>query len=51
MTGKFKFKVFENTEYWIHSEVDLFKAKPIKVKVGKSNELIKISISTTDNNQ
>ncbi|MBX7171561.1 MAG: hypothetical protein K1X72_11440 [Pyrinomonadaceae bacterium] len=51
VTGKFKFKVFENTEYWIHSEVDLFKAKPIKVKVGKSNELIKISISTTDNNQ
>lgn len=43
--GKFKFQVFENAEYWIHGKFENEKAKPIKIKVGKTNELIKLCIT------
>lgn len=42
--GKFKLQVFENAEYWLHAEVNNEKAKPIKIKIGKINQPIKIVI-------
>lgn len=43
--GNFKFQVFENAEYWVHGKLDHQKAKPIKIKVGKANEPIKLCIT------
>lgn len=45
--GKFKFQVLENSEYWIHARVDSDKAKPFKIKVGKSNPPLKVVILPT----
>jgi hypothetical protein len=42
--GKFKFQAFENVEYWIHPKYYKEEAKPIKIKVEKTNEPVKIVI-------
>lgn len=42
--GKFKLQVFENAEYWLHAKAMQETAKPIKIKVGKTNIPIKITL-------
>lgn len=45
--GKFKFRLLENTEYWIHARSGSDESKPFKIKVGKINEPIKVVILPT----
>ncbi len=42
--GKFKFQLFENVEYWVYAKVYQEKTKPIKLKVGKINKPLKITL-------